>query len=150
MPHDFVKFPELANSQMEIYYFESPHKQITEDFRAEVVKVTDGDTIRVTTEFRDFDFPIRMLGINAPERNEPGGKEVQEWLEIQLLDEEIDVLIDRNQRVGKWGRLLGKIFHKGMDVGEMMMRSGKVTSFEGRNEGMLPELNEELSMRRWL
>ena len=32
MAHDFKKWPELRNSQMALYYFESPHRQITEDF----------------------------------------------------------------------------------------------------------------------
>ena len=47
MAHDFKTFPELTNNKMEIYYFESPHRQILEDFEGEVVKVTDGDTIHV-------------------------------------------------------------------------------------------------------
>ena len=60
MAHDFKLFPELTNRQMQEYYFQSPHKQITENFAAKVVKVTDGDTIRVEVDFRDFDFPIRI------------------------------------------------------------------------------------------
>jgi len=147
MVHDFVKFPELANRQMAVYYFESPHKQITEDFRAKVVKVVDGDTIRVMMDERDFDFPVRLLDINAPEMNEPRGREVRDWLANLILNEEVDIKIDRNRRVGKWGRLLGKVFHRGMDLGEMMMSMGKVTSFEGRKEGMLPDLNKELRVR---
>jgi len=51
MAHDFKKFPELTNNQMQIYYFESPHKQITEDFKARVVDVHDGDTIKVEVDF---------------------------------------------------------------------------------------------------
>jgi len=73
MAHDFKRFPELTNRQMNLYYFESPHKQITQDFVAKVVKVTDGDTIRVKWEDRDFDFPIRFIDIAAPELDEIGG-----------------------------------------------------------------------------
>ncbi len=72
MAHDFVRFPELRNSQLDFYYWESPHKQIFEDFIATVVKVTDGDTIRVETDFRDFDFPVRFLDIAAPELRKKG------------------------------------------------------------------------------
>ncbi len=79
-PHDFKRFPELTNSQMQIYYFESPHKQITEPFMAKVVKVTDGDTIRVTWAERDFNFPIRMAEIAAPELDERGGLDSQKFL----------------------------------------------------------------------
>lgn len=150
MPHDWVNFPELTNSQMQLYYFESPHKQILEDFRALVVKVHDGDTITVRTNFRDFDFPVRLLGIDAPELNQEGGKESQSWLEQRILNEEVDIIMNRNQRVGKWGRLLGKIFHRGMDLGEEEMRAGKATTFKGRNEGKLPDLNKELRIGQWL
>lgn len=141
MPHDFKEFPELANAQMDIYYFESPHKQIFEDFRAKVVKVTDGDTIRVRCDFRDFDFPIRFMGTNAPEMNEPNGKEVQQWLEILLLNEDIDIIINPKNRVDKWGRLLGKIYHAGVDLGEFMIQLGKSTTFEERHEAKVMDLN---------
>ena len=56
--HDFKRFPELTNGQMGLYYFDSPHKQIAENFFAKVVKVSDGDTIRVKADFRDFNFLV--------------------------------------------------------------------------------------------
>ena len=150
MPRDWKKNPELRNSEFEIYYFESPHKQITEDFRANVVKVTDGDTIRVKTNFRDFDFPIRFLGTNAPEMNEPRGKEVRDWLSNLILNADVDILIDRNNRVGKWGRLLGKVIHGGQEVGQMMIGLGKSTTFISRKEGQLPSIDKELNIEKWL
>jgi len=143
MPHDFNRFPELTNSQMNVYYFESPHKQILEDFRATVVKVHDGDTITLRTDFRDFDFPLRFLNTNAPEMSE-GGQEAKSWLEDKILNEEVEILIDKRQRVGKWGRLLGQVFHRGMNVNEESIRAGKATSFDDREEGMLPDLNKML------
>ena len=78
-PHDFKTFPELTNSQMQIYYFQSPHKQIIEPFMAKVVKVTDGDTIRVLWDERDFTFPVRFAELAAPELDERGGPESQSW-----------------------------------------------------------------------
>jgi endonuclease YncB( thermonuclease family) len=149
MAHNFKNFPELTNSQMETMYFESPHKQITEDFRAKVIKVTDGDTIRVETDFRDFDFPIRFLNIDAPELNEPGGERTKDWLSEQILEEEIDVLIENN-RVDKWGRLLGKIVHRGLDLGEIMLSLGLATKFENRNEDEIPNINQELNIKQWI
>ncbi len=146
--HDFKQFPELTNSQMQFYYFESPHKQITEDFLAKVIKVKDGDTIQVSVDFRDFEFPVRVLDINAPELNEPRGHAVKSWLESRILNEEIQVLINRKNRVDKWGRLLGKIFHRGMDAGNEMMHLGMVTSFEARLEGQIPP--HKLNIERWI
>jgi len=137
MPHDFKRFPELTNGQMEVYYMESPHKQITEDFTCKVVKVHDGDTITVQWRDRSFDFPIRFSNIAAPEMNEEGGKDAQVWLETLLLGETIDVIINPKKRVEKWGRLLGTILHKGLDVGEEEILQGLATSWEGRNEGKI-------------
>ena len=70
--HDFTSFPELTKRQIEEFGFTSPHPQITEDFRATVVKVHDGDTVTLRTDFRDFDFPLRLLDIDAKELNEGG------------------------------------------------------------------------------
>ena len=131
MPHDFKLFPELTNRQMEIYYFESPHKQITEDFIAKVVKVTDGDTIRVQWEERDFTFPIRMARIAAPELDEEGGKESQNWLEKEILGEDVLIKMTK-QRVEKWGRLLAEIFFCGRNMGQESMERGYSTSWERR------------------
>jgi len=144
MAHDFKRFPELTNSQMQLYYFASPHKQITEDFRAEVVKVIDGDTIIVKAHFRDFNFPIRFLGTNSPEMNEPQGKECKKWLEDLILNKKVDIMIDKKQRVGKWGRLLGTVFSDGMNLSETMIINGKATPFDDRNEGQIPEVHEWL------
>ncbi len=142
MPHDWKRFPELSNSQMKTMQFESPHKQITESFDAIVVKVHDGDTITVKTDFRDFEFPIRFLDTNAPELNERGGEEVQQWLEGLLLNENVRVLIERHQRVGKWGRLLGTIIHNGLNVNKESIRAGKATPFDDRDEGVIPSLTK--------
>lgn len=128
MAHDFKAFPELSNSQMDFYYFESPHKQIVEDFTAQVLKVVDGDTIRVKWSERDFDFPVRFLDINAPEMNE-GGHESKEWLKEQIEGEEVDILINKKNRVGKFGRILGKIIHGGLNMNDASMRMGHSKKF---------------------
>lgn len=141
MPHDFRKFPELTNEEMQFYYWESPHVQIMEDFEAEVVKVHDGDTITVRTNFRDFDFPVRFLDTNAPELNEKGGHESQAWLENKLLREMVTVSIDRSNRVGTFGRLLGNIIHSGMNVNEESVRMGWATPFDQKNEGKIENIN---------
>lgn len=143
MSHDFKNFPELTNSQMELYYFESPHMQIFDDFDAKVIKVVDGDTIRVNWVERDFDFPIRFLDINAPEMNE-GGQEAKSWLEDQVKDQEVRILINKLNRVDKFGRLLGHVFFNGVNLNEESIRLGHATPFERRGEGLIPDFNKEL------
>ena len=118
MPHDFEAFPELTNNQMSFYYFDSPHRQITESFMAKVEEVTDGDTIRVSWSERDFTFPVRFANINAPELNN-GGEESKAWLKGEIEGEEVEVLVDNNNRVEKYGRLLGTIIYAGLDMNQM-------------------------------
>lgn len=136
MAHNFKLFPELTNNQMQFYYFDSPHKQITEDFRAKVVKVTDGDTIRVTCDFRDFSFPIRFFNLAAPELDEKGGKESQSWLESQILGEEVDIIINSDLRVEKWGRLLGDVFFMGRSLNEESINLGHGIAWGDREESI--------------
>lgn len=144
MTHDFKNFPELTNSQMQIYYFDSPHKQILESFKAEVVKIHDGDTITLRTDFRDFDFPLRFLNIQAPELKDVGGKESQKWMEKMLYHQEVDIIVIPENRVEKWGRLLGYVQMNGIDVGEESMFRGHSIAWERRNEGVIPNLDKIL------
>ena len=137
MPHNFKDFPELTNNQMTLYYFDSPHKQIAEDFDAQVVKVHDGDTITVRWSERDFDFPVRLAEIAAPELNEVGGHEAQAWLEQRLLGKDVLVMVDPQKRVEKWGRILGTIMHDGLNVAEEEIWWGLATTWEDRNVGKI-------------
>lgn len=147
--HDFERYPELTNKQIEEFGFMSPHPQITEDFDAMVEKVHDGDTITLSTPFRDFDFPLRFLGIDSKELNE-GGEEAREWMKSRILKQMVRIQINRQNRVGKYGRLLGKVFHGGLDVGEEELQRGLATKFTQRGEHKLPNLDKELSIKQWL
>ena len=145
--HDFKRFPELSNSQMQFYYWESPHRQITEDFSARVVKVSDGDTIRVEWQERDFDFPIRIFNLAAPELNEKGGIESQRWLSKQILGEEVEILLSQT-RVEKWGRLLADVMHRGMLISEDSVRNFHGVPWDLRDQqGIIPNFKLELEER---
>lgn len=48
-------------------------------WRGGVVRVVDGDTLRVTTE-SGSGVRIRLYGIDCPERSQPGGKEATEYV----------------------------------------------------------------------
>ena len=133
--HDFKRFPELTNSQMQIYYFDSPHKQIIEPIIARVVKVIDGDTIRVEWSERDFSFPIRMAEVAAPELDERGGTEGQSFLEKQILGEEVEIRPTRS-RVEKWGRLLANVNFLGMDMSQQVIDAGHGVTWENREQSI--------------
>jgi len=143
MAHDFVKFPELTNTQMQIYYAQSPHRQILESFTGECVRVIDGDTIMCRWYGRNFNFPIRFNNINAPEISE-GGKEAKSWLKNRIENQTIDVLVDPKNRVGKFGRLLGTILHNGASIGQEMIQTGKANVFGRDQEGAIPKTNKTI------
>jgi|TARA_B100001971_G_scaffold204893_1_gene221645 endonuclease YncB( thermonuclease family) len=144
MAHDFKNFPELTNRQMQVYYFESPHKQVTEDFRGRVIKVTDGDTIRVEWEERELPVTIRMAKLAAPESKEKGGLESKTWLSEQIMGKEVDVKLSK-KRVEKWGRILATIYSKGMNIGDESIRMGHAVSWDNRNAGgSIPNFFAEL------
>jgi len=109
---------------MNFYYFESPHTQITEDFSGIVVDVHDGDTIKVKWAQREKPINVRMNGIGAPELDEEGGIESRNWLTSRLLNNTVDILIDEDNRVGKWGRIIGTVICQGMDVNQESIAFG--------------------------
>ena len=146
MPHNFKLWPELTNSQMQIYYFQSPHKQIVEPFTAKVIKVTDGDTIRVLWAARDFNFPIRLAELAAPELDERGGRESHSWLENEILGEQVEVIPTR-MRVEKWGRLLANVIHLGMDMSQLSVDTGHAVSWEDRKTASIPDFKKELESK---
>ena len=149
-PHDFKKFPELRNNQMTTLYMDSPHKQIMEDFRATVTNVHDGDTITLEWKERDFPFRMRLRDIDAPELNMKGGHEARDHLQKLIEGKEVDILIDKKNRVEKWGRLLGDVMQGGVKMSEEMTRMGNAVPFDQRRETELPNIEKELRTNQWL
>ena len=147
--HDYKKFPELTNKQLQDIGLSSPHIQIIGDFRASVVRVHDGDTVTLETTFRDFTFPLRLLDIDSPEMN-AGGEEARDWLRNKILGQEVDVLIDSDNRVGKWGRLLGTIVWNGLNVAQEEIHLGLAVPFGSKQEGEVPKMEKLFSLKQWL
>ena len=146
--HDWDKYPELTNSELQELYFLSPHTQIMNDFTATVEKIHDGDTISLSTPFRSFVFPLRFLDIDAPELNS-GGDVARDWLKSKLEHQEVEIKIDPDNRVEKWGRLLGRVFYRGMDVGQEELYLGLVKPFDQRQEGKIPISDKIFSTKQW-
>ena len=138
MVHDFKRFPELTNNQMNLYYFDSPHQQIAEDFDAKVVKVHDGDTVTLKVSWRDFTFPLRMSNLMAAELNEKGGVRSRNHLKDLIEGAMVEVIINKMNRVGKYGRLLGEVRYKGFDVGTQMIEEGFAVSLDDEQQGIKP------------
>ena len=142
--HDFKKFPELTDAQMQTLYFESPHQQIREDFWGRCIKVHDGDTIRIRCDFRDFDFPVRLGEIAAPELNEEGGEEARDWLRDRILNRDIQLRIDKRNRIEKWGRLLAFVYEGGICVNDELVNHNLAIWWDDRLLVRMPKLDKDI------
>ena len=147
--HDYKQFPELTNKQLQEFGFSSPHPQIEADFRATVMAVTDGDTVTLRTTFRDFDFPLRLLDVDAPELSE-GGDETKLWLQQLIEGQDVDVLINSLNRVGKYGRLLGTIMFNGLNVAQEEIHLGLAVPFGRKKESEVPDIGQVINIDEWL
>lgn len=121
--HDFKRFPEIRNDEMDQFLFMSPHPQILENLLVKVVKVHDGDSIRVEWDRRDFDFPVRLRNIDAPELDTKEGILSRDWLAERILGEHVYLNI-HPRWIDWWGRLMAKVELGGIDIGEEMIMAG--------------------------
>ena len=71
-----------------------------------VVKVSDGDTIRVLDAGR-AQHQIRLAGIDAPERGQPFGDASRRHLETLLAGKRVRV---ESAKVDRYGRVVGKVW----------------------------------------
>ena len=147
--HDYKTYPELRNSELQTMQHFSPHKQIVEDFEAQVEKVVDGDTIWLKATFRDFAFKLRMVDLDAPEMNE-GGKPAKEWLKQRIEGKKVQILIDKYNRVDKYGRLLGRVIYAGEDIAQAEIYLGLAVPYSRRNEGKFPDLWKMFNIKKWV
>jgi len=71
-----------------------------------VVGVADGDTVTVL-DARRTQHRIRVAGIDAPERGQPGGQRSKESLSMLVYDQ--PVRVESNKR-DRFGRIVGKVW----------------------------------------
>ncbi len=92
---------------------------------APCVRVIDGDTIECVIEGKIES--VRLIGVNTPERGEPGYEEARDFMIVMCEGEEVRLEFDHRER-DRWGRILGYVFLKrrGGDtfVNGELLRSG--------------------------
>lgn len=85
-----------------------------------VIRVSDGDTIWVRDEL-GLRHKIRLNRIDAPESNQPFGKESTQHLKTLIDGREILVEYEATDR---YGRILGTIYLGGIDINLQILRDG--------------------------
>lgn len=119
---------------------------------AKVLDIHDGDTIKLSIRLKktrmknqDLGFhfyiedgyftyhtSIRFNGINAPELNTPEGKDAKAYL-LTLVTVgdtvKIETFINPEDKYGRW---LGEIINKGIDLNKAMLTSGHAKPYDGQ------------------
>ena len=104
-------------------------------YQGSVISNHDGDTITLNIDLgrRQYSIDsIRLIGINAPELSQPGGKEAREFLCLMCppgTEVRIQTFKNKNDKYGRW---LGKVYLPssiGVDcINDVMLQSGHATA----------------------
>lgn len=70
-----------------------------------VIKVTDGDTVKLQNAGS-----IRLIGVDCPEKSQPGGQEAKAFVTKALLGKTIEYELCAKQPTDRYGRGLGFIY----------------------------------------
>jgi micrococcal nuclease len=89
------------------------------DFKGEVIRVLDGDTIEVLHEKKPE--RIRLYGIDCPERGQAFGQKTKQATSSLLFGK--DVRIESHGR-DKHRRTLGTVFDSDLDVNQVLVKEG--------------------------
>lgn len=110
-------------------------------YRAEVVRVVDGDTVRLLVDVGfhgRHESNFRLLGIDAPEVR--GAEKVEGKISTEAMKEKlgiltrpvdpVKVLVVTHKDPGKFGRWLGTIYlEDGTNLNEWMIENGYATEY---------------------
>lgn len=108
---------------------------VIDDYK--VIRVVDGDTIEV--HYENNPEYVRIIGIDAPEKEECFSKEASEQLK-KLIEEATVTLISKpDENRDKYNRLLRYILSDGKDIGAELIKGGFARNYPRFPH---PKLNE--------
>lgn len=81
--------------------------------------VVDGDTIDIDTVGR-----IRLVGINTPEKNQPGYQQAKNFVKKACLGKEVYLDIDNAKHYDKYGRVLAVVYVNGVNINKALLKGG--------------------------
>lgn len=91
-----------------------------EILQGEVIGITDGDTVTVLDSNKTA-WKVRLMGIDAPEKNQPFGKKSKEALSDLIFGKMVFVEYHKRDR---FGRAIGKIVVDGVDANLEQVKAG--------------------------
>lgn len=111
-------------------------------YAGQVLSIVDGDTLRVQVVDVLLSVPlvlmVRVLGVNARELHDPGGREARAALAAEVPPGTVVTL--RQVQSDKYaGRLDAQLVTlDGLDVGAWLVSTGWAAAWDGRGERPLP------------
>lgn len=125
---------ELQNTHISGFSLGKPVKQ-TQELQGKVVKVIDGDTIRVLDSAKQ-EHKIRLYGIDAPEKKQAFGNKAREYLASLIAGKEVKVLVKDKDR---YQRNIGLVELNGMDINKEMVKNGYAHAYTEYSEDYVSE-----------
>jgi micrococcal nuclease len=111
-------------------------------FGGTVVFVSDGDTLWVQPQRGGKARKLRIDGIDAPEICQAGGELSRQTLMQWTLHQPVQVSVRAKD---KYDRGLAKVFLRGEDVGERMVRAGQAWSYRWQQDAGPYAVQESLA-----
>ena len=84
-----------------------------------IKKVVDGDTVHLYHD--NTIYKVRLINIDAPERNQPFGNDSTDYLKSLLREGRVNIEISGTDR---YGRKLGRLYWKGENINRAMVSAG--------------------------
>ena len=91
--------------------------ELIQDLKVE--KIVDGDTVYASLEGKVY--KLRLTEIDAPERDQPFGRQSKVFLRELLKDGEFDADISGKDQ---YGRYLARLYDNGVDINRKMVNEG--------------------------
>jgi endonuclease YncB( thermonuclease family) len=110
----------VRNVLLAVVLFLAACRADAQPLRATVTHVADGDSFHAR-DIRGRKLEIRILGIDAPERNQPFADASRRALIKLIRGKEIEIHVAEPDR---HGRLVSRIVQGGVDVGHAQLKSG--------------------------
>ena len=115
-----------------------------ETIEGTVVRVTDGDTVVLKPDTKgEKPLKLRLQGIDAPERCQPGGDESREALSARVLNKRVKAT---THATDDHKRAVATVKLDGEDVGAWMVQQGRAWT-HGFKHAPAPYAKQELEAR---
>ncbi len=127
------------------YLFTIQNSEVFIFENATLTKVIDGDTIETSVG------NVRLLGINAPEKNELGYEEAKQFLK-EFENKKILLVGFKNKNFDKYKRKLRYVFYKGENLNKELLRRGLAKLYYYEQDSFYEDMEkaEEYARKRGL